>query len=136
MEKLLNIQVIMHYVMELHMDVKDIQPSCTISSFLNHETILVLWRFKSKTMDVSKMPFKSWQRRKCIHQYIDARHISKLAKHKNNRRNCGDSLVRKVSIEICSQESRHFSDERFKNWFLWLKREWKLLKLVYLNIML
>ena len=31
-----------------------------------------------------------------------------------NRRNCGDSLVRKVSIETCSQESRHFSDERFK----------------------
>ena len=28
--------------------------------------------------------------------------------------NCGDSLVRKVSIETCSQESRHFSDERFK----------------------
>ena len=23
-------------------------------------------------------------------------------------------MVRKVSIEICSQESRHFSDERFK----------------------
>ncbi|WP_418272972.1 hypothetical protein, partial [Holdemanella porci] len=53
-------------------------------------------------------------RYKCIHQYIDARHISKLAKNKKNRRNCGDSLVRKVSIETCSQESRHFSDERFK----------------------
>lgn len=24
-------------------------------------------------------------------------------------------MVRKVSIEACSQESRHFSDERFKN---------------------
>ena len=35
--------------------------------------------------------------------------------NKKNRRNCGDSLVRKVSIEACSQESRHFSDERFKN---------------------
>ena len=61
-----------------------------------------------------KMPFKSWQRCKCIHQYIDARYISKLNINKNNRRNCGDSLVRKVSIETCSQESRHFSDERFK----------------------
>ena len=41
---------------------------------------------------------------------IYARHISKLIK-KKNRRNCGDSLVRKALIEACSQESRHFSDE-------------------------
>ncbi|MGO5276319.1 hypothetical protein ACTQ07_07125, partial [Holdemanella porci] len=57
------------------------------------------------------------QRCKCIHQYIDARHISKLNINKNNRRNCGDSLVRKVSIETCSQESCHFSDERFNQVF-------------------
>ena len=39
--------------------------------------------------------------------------FSKLKINKKNRRNCGDSSVRKVSKEICSQESRHFSDERF-----------------------
>ncbi|WP_306524907.1 hypothetical protein, partial [Holdemanella sp.] len=55
-----------------------------------------------------------------IHQYIDARHISQLAKNKKNRRNCGDSLVRKVSIEACSQESCHFSDERFNTFVLYV----------------
>ena len=40
--------------------------------------------------------------------------LADYLKIKKNRRNCGDSLVRKVSKEACSQESRHFSDERFK----------------------
>ena len=34
-------------------------------------------------------------------------------KTKTTAGTAGDSLVRKVSIETCSQESRHFSDERF-----------------------
>ena len=42
-----------------------------------------------------------------------------------NRRNCGDSLVKKIALEICSQESCHFSDERFKASYPYVYLMWK-----------
>lgn len=60
------------------------------------------------------MPFKSRQRCKCIHQYIDARHIRKLAK-KNNHRDVSIKPVDKNLVTLGMRESK--CDDARNGWF-------------------